>query len=71
MEIYAITGHVPAAVRRILTAHYLPRDGEVAANAIAKLDAYRRRAEDQNEDDIRPTARPTDLRAARGKPEKA
>jgi integrase len=71
MEIYAITGHVPAAVRRILTAHYLPRDGEVAANAIAKLDAYKRRAEDQNEDDIRPTARPTDLRAARGKPEKA
>jgi integrase len=71
MEIYAITGHVPAAVRRILTAHYLPRDGEVAANAIAKLDAYRRRAEDQNEDDIRPTACPTDLRAARGKPEKA
>jgi integrase len=41
VEIYAITGHTPGRVQAILTAHYLPRDGEVAANAIAKLNAYR------------------------------
>lgn len=71
VEIYAITGHSPSDVRRILTAHYLPRDGEVAANAIAKLDAYKRRAEDQNEDNSSPTGRPTGLRTATGKTEKA
>jgi integrase len=71
VEIYAITGHSPSDVRRILTAHYLPRDGEVAANAIAKLDAYKRRAGDQNEDTERPTGHPTDLKVVRGKPEKA
>ena len=41
-EIYSITGHKPSDVQAILTAHYLPRDGEVAANAIAKLDAYKK-----------------------------
>jgi integrase len=70
-EIYAITGHVPAAVRRILTAHYLPRDGEVAANAIAKLDAYRRRAEDQNEDKNSQLPAQPHLKAIEGKTEKA
>ena len=39
-EIYAITGHKPSDIQTILTARYLPRDGEVAANAIAKLNAY-------------------------------
>jgi hypothetical protein len=29
-------------VQAILTARYLPRDGEVAANAIAKLDVYKK-----------------------------
>ena len=37
VEIYSITGHKPSDVRAILTAHYLPRDAEVAGNAIAKL----------------------------------
>jgi integrase len=36
VEIYSITGHKPSDVRAILTAHYLPRDAEVARNAIAK-----------------------------------
>jgi integrase len=55
-EIYAITGHQPSDVQAILTVHYLPRDAEVAANAIAKLDRYRG---DQNGDKILPTASPT------------
>jgi integrase len=37
VEIYSITGHKPGDVQAILTAHYLPRDAEVAGNAIAKL----------------------------------
>ena len=37
VEIYSITGHKPSDVQAILTAHYLPRDAEVASNAIAKL----------------------------------
>ena len=41
VEIYSITGHKPGDVRAILTAHYLPRDAEVASNAIAKLNPYR------------------------------
>jgi hypothetical protein len=32
-------------VHAILTAHYLPRDAEVAGNAIAKLNRYRESAE--------------------------
>jgi len=34
VEIYSITGHKPSDVRAILTAHYLPRDAEVARNAM-------------------------------------
>lgn len=63
-EIYSITGHKPSDVRTILTAHYLPRDGEVARNAIAKLNAYRKRQGDQNGDGNLPTERPTALKAA-------
>jgi integrase len=55
VEIYSITGHKPGDVRAILTAHYLPRDAEVAGNAIAKLDRYR----GQKEDEKLPTALPT------------
>ena len=44
-EIYAITGHKPSDVRAILTAHYLPRDAEVAGNAIAKLNRYKARGD--------------------------
>jgi integrase len=62
-EIYAITGHKPSDIQAILTAHYLPRDGEVAANAIAKLNAYRRARGDQNEDGRLPPALPPALRA--------
>jgi hypothetical protein len=39
VEIYSITGHKPGDVQAILTAHYLPRDAEVASNAIAKLNS--------------------------------
>jgi integrase len=69
-EIYAITGHKPSDVRAILTAHYLPRDAEVAGNAIAKLNAYKARA-DQNEDENLPTALPTALKFGTAKSEKA
>jgi len=69
-EIYAITGHKPNDVRAILTAHYLPRDGEVAGNAIAKLNAYKARV-DQKEDENLPTALPTTLKTATTKSEKA
>ena len=41
VEIYSITGHKPGDVQAILTTHYLPRDAEVAGNAIAKLNRYR------------------------------
>ena len=40
VEIYSITGHKPSDVQAILTTHYLPRDAEVAGNAIAKLNQY-------------------------------
>ena len=43
VEIYSITGHKPGDVQNILTAHYLPRDAEVADNAIAKLNLYKAR----------------------------
>ena len=71
VEIYSITGHKPSDVRAILTAHYLPRDAEVAGNAIAKLDRYRAREGDQTEDENLPTALPTALKIAKLKTEKA
>ncbi len=70
-EIYAITGHKPGDVRAILTAHYLPRDAEVAVNAIAKLNRYETRRRDQNGDENLPTALPTSLKSAKAKTEKA
>jgi len=70
VEIYAITGHKPGDVQAILTAHYLPRDAEVASNAIAKLNRYKT-ARDQKGDGILPTTLPTALKTANGKPEKA
>jgi hypothetical protein len=33
VEIYSITGLKPGTVQAILTAHYLPRDGEVLNKA--------------------------------------
>lgn len=70
VEIYSITGHKPGDVRAILTAHYLPRDAEVAVNAIAKLNRYKARG-DQKEDGNLPTKLPTVLKIANGKKEKA
>jgi len=67
VEIYSITGHKPGDVRAILTAHYLPRDAEVAGNAIAKLDRYR----GQKEDETLPTALPTEPNIGKPKSEKA
>ena len=60
VEIYSITGHKPGDVQSILTAHYLPRDAEVADNAIAKLNRYKARG-DQKEDEKLPTDLPTAL----------
>jgi integrase len=71
VEIYSITGHKPGDVRAILTAHYLPRDAEVADNAIAKLNRYRMTRGDQMEDENSPTALPTALKFAKPKTEKA
>jgi len=71
VEIYSITGHKPGDVRAILTAHYLPRDAEVAGNAIAKLNAYKTGRGDQREDKNLPTMLPTALKIAKGNPEKA
>jgi integrase len=70
VEIYSITGHKPGDVQAILTAHYLPRDAEVAINAIAKLNQYKARR-DQNEDKKSPTVLPTALKFASVKTEKA
>jgi integrase len=70
VEIYSITGHKPGDVREILTAHYLPRDAEVASNAIAKLNRYKARG-DQKGDKNLPTALPTALKTAKSKTEKA
>jgi len=69
VEIYSITGHKPSDVQAILTAHYLPRDAEVAGNAIAKLNRYRRG--DQKGDENLPTALPTVLKTKMVKKEKA
>jgi integrase len=55
VEIYSITGHKPSDVQAILTMHYLPRDAEVASNAIAKLNLYQARKGHEN----LPTALPT------------
>jgi integrase len=71
VEIYSITGHKPGDVREILTAHYLPRDAEVATNAIAKLNHYKKARGDQKEDEKLPTALPTALKFAKAKTEKA
>jgi integrase len=70
VEIYSITGHKPSDVRAILTAHYLPRDAEVAGNAIAKLNRYKARG-DQKEAENLPTALPTAPKIAAAKTEKA
>jgi integrase len=70
-EIYAITGHKPSDVRAILTAHYLPRDAEVASNAIAKLNRYKAARADQKGDENLPTALPTALKMKSAKSEKA
>jgi integrase len=71
VEIYSITGHKPGDVQAILTAHYLPRDGEVATNAIAKLNIYKKSRGDQNQDKNLPTALPTALKFVKPKAEKA
>jgi hypothetical protein len=39
-EICAITGHSHEDANRILQAHYLHRDPQIAWNAIRKLEAY-------------------------------
>ena len=70
VEIYSITGHKPGDVQAILTAHYLPRDAEVASNAIAKLNRYKAQG-DQKEDEKLPTALPTALKFVNVKTEKA
>jgi hypothetical protein len=70
VEIYSITGHKPGDVQAILTAHYLPRDAKVAANAIAKLNTYKLKQGDQNGDGSLPTALPTTLKFAKQKSEK-
>jgi integrase len=67
VEIYSITGHKPGDVQAILTAHYLPRDAEVAGNAIAKLNRYKTAREDQKEDEKLPTALPTALKFTKTK----
>jgi integrase len=71
VEIYSITGHKPGDVRAILTAHYLPRDMEVAENAIEKLNAYKRARGDQTGAKILPTELPTALKSETPKTEKA
>lgn len=62
--------YVHINVQAILTAHYLPRDAEVAGNAIAKLNRYKARR-DQKEDGILPTTLPTALKTANVKKGKA
>jgi hypothetical protein len=71
VQIYSITGHKPGDVRAILTAHYLPRDAEVARDAIAKLNEYKKNRGDQKEDKNLPTALPTALEFTNVKSEKA
>src|SRR5262249_40633265 len=71
VEIYMITGHKPSDVRAILTAHYLPRDAEVARNAIANLNRHKMARGDQTSDENLPTTLPTALKIASVKTEKA
>jgi integrase len=71
VEIYSITGHKPSDVQAILTAHYLPRDAEVASNAIAKLNKYKKARGDQDENETLPTALPTASKVTKLKTEKA
>jgi hypothetical protein len=71
VEIYSITGHKPGDVQAILTTHYLPRDAEVAGNAIAKLNAYKTARGDQKEDGNLPTALPTALKNVKMKTRKS
>jgi integrase len=71
VEIYSITGHKPGDVQAILTAHYLPRDTEVAVNAITKLNTYKQSRGDQNGDENLPTALPTTPKFAKLKAEKS
>jgi integrase len=68
VEIYSITGHKPGDVQAILTAHYLPRDAEVAGNAITKLNRYKAA---QAEDKKLPTALPTTSISTSRKTEKS
>jgi integrase len=68
VEIYSITGHKLSDVRAILTAHYLPRDAEVAGNAIAKLNRYKM---DQKGDENLPTGLPTVQKIAKAKTTKS
>jgi integrase len=70
VEIYSITGHKPSDVQAILTAHYLPRDAEVARNAIAKLNRHKTARGDQTEDENLPTTLPTALKIVAAKMEK-
>jgi integrase len=63
VEIYSITGHKPSDVQAILTTHYLPRDAEVANNAIAKLNLYQAQKGDEN----LPTALPTTSKTTKAK----
>jgi integrase len=70
-EIYSITGHKPSDIQAILTAHYLPRDREVGAHAIAKLNAYRRALGDQKGDEKLTSALPSTLLTVVSKGEKA
>ena len=67
VEIYSITGHKPSDVQAILTTHYLPRDAEVAGNAIAKLNRYR----GQRGDKKLPTTLPTVPKIAKAKTTKS
>jgi integrase len=67
VEIYSITGHKPSDVQAILTTHYLPRDAEVASNAIAKLNQYAA----QKVDEKLPTALPTAPKIAKAKTTKS
>jgi integrase len=67
VETYSITGHKPSDVQAILTTHYLPRDAEVATNAIEKLNQYKA----QKVDGKLPTALPTGPKNAKTKREKA
>jgi integrase len=71
VQIYSITGHKPGDVQAILTAHYLPRDPEVARDAIAKLNEYKKAARRSERGQNLPTDHPTGLKFVKMKVEKA